>query len=72
VTRIGHRTRCEHCGWTGNTAECVLYRDYWSDDADLECPSCGRVFLADDMDEGPIIGKHSGTPVTGRGGGQCR
>jgi predicted RNA-binding Zn-ribbon protein involved in translation (DUF1610 family) len=40
-------TRCEHCGWAGSSEQVGLCR-YW-DDADCVCPSCGEIFLCEEV-----------------------
>jgi protein gp37 len=40
-------TRCEHCGWTGSSELCDV--DRFHDDADVVCPACHTVMLADEI-----------------------
>lgn len=39
-------TRCEHCGWQGSSEVCGEISN--GDDADVTCPSCHKVFIADE------------------------
>lgn len=44
-------TSCEHCGWKGSSEMCGCLKDYWSNDGDVTCPVCGKVILADEVDD---------------------
>lgn len=41
-------TRCEHCGWLGSSQLCGTASN--GDDADVVCPNCERIFLADEIE----------------------
>lgn len=41
-------TRCEHCNWHGSTEVCGEIN--YGDDADVTCPSCHRIFVADEVE----------------------
>lgn len=41
-------TRCEHCGWHGSSEQCGVVN--YGDDADVTCPACQEIFLADEVD----------------------
>lgn len=41
-------TRCEHCGWHGSTEQCGVVN--YGDDADVTCPACREIFLADEFE----------------------
>ena len=42
-------TRCDHCGWEGSSEECGEIN--YGDDADVTCPKCLRIFIADEIDQ---------------------
>lgn len=39
-------TSCEHCGWVGSSELCRVVN--YGDDADVACPSCEEIILADE------------------------
>jgi len=42
-----YMTKCEHCHWTGSSE--LFDEISYGDDADVACPSCHRIILADEL-----------------------